>query len=545
MEKPAEERSLFSHFFLLSSVSAFERKNPWLYWTGFYFLFIIAAIFVTLFYVIICYPALGFSDTNVNSARYLLSSIIQAEAAIIAIVISLTLVAMQMVASSYSTRVIRIFSSGNQMYVILQFYIISIAYCAIILQMLQGETGPISPFHEYLVSFGLWCSIFLMIAIVPYIRNVLALLSPETIISLQCQTIEKDTIISGTSQSNPLDLIFDILHQSIMKYDTGLVKQQLPQVTQAVIGVLSGPRTDSEILEITLDYSQRLTACGQQSIQLDDLESSRIILENLKVLVNCTIALKKDEASKQVIDSISLLVKASVIKKSWNTITKIIDVLEECGKSAIENNLSVTTAWICVCLKQVTMDSVDAIPPDEDFGPFYLMAERSIEVISGFAHATITDDRTTITNMIIVYLEDIGKYCLTVKHEQFVHAITDKILDLWLYAVESRVECIRLPFAVYNAFHSRDLWLEQYRSESDRYECKVMQIGITACLQDMKNSMQGSAKVLAFFRLMDVTGYTENLNRFFRDLTDEGKRAAYRQVFDMSVELAGQGLENP
>lgn len=108
-----------------------------------------------VFYVLVVYPVLGLSDTNVNSARYLLSSLIQAEAAIIAIVISLTLVAMQMVATSYSPRVIRIFSSGNQMYVILQFYIISIALSAIFLQMLQGETGPISPFHEYLVSFRL------------------------------------------------------------------------------------------------------------------------------------------------------------------------------------------------------------------------------------------------------------------------------------------------------------------------------------------------------------------------------------------------------
>jgi uncharacterized membrane protein len=91
----------------------------------FYSLFVFAALDVTVFYVAIGYPALGFSNTDINSARYLLSAIIQSEASIIAIVISLTLVAMQLVASSYSPRVARIFSSGSQMYIILLFYVAS------------------------------------------------------------------------------------------------------------------------------------------------------------------------------------------------------------------------------------------------------------------------------------------------------------------------------------------------------------------------------------------------------------------------------------
>jgi hypothetical protein len=540
MEKPSEEKSFFSHFSFITSISTYEQKNPWLYWTWFYFLFVIAAIVVTFFYVWIGYPFLGFSDTNVNSARLLLSSIIQAEAAIIAIVISLTLVAIQLVSSSYSPRVARIFSSGNQMYIILLFYVTSIAYCAIILQILRGDTGPIGRVFEYLVSFSLWFSLFLMIALVPYIRTVLRQVQPEMIISWECQRISKDTIISASPQSNSLDLIFDILHQSIMKYDTGTVKHQLPQISRAVINVLSEPLTDDEIMQITQDYSQRLTACAQQSIQLDDLESSRIILGNLKDLAVCIITLRKDDAAKQVFDSVHILVKASADKRSWNTLTNILGVLQECGKSAVDNNLELTTERICVCLKQVIQDSIGFINPDDDFGPFYRLAERSIDIIAAFGYFTITDNRPAINDTIILYLENIGKDCWNKEHAQFVHTVADKILDLWLFAVENKVGSIRLPMAAYDAFHSRKRWLERYKFESDIYEHKIMRIGLHASLHGMNNSVDAAVKLLAFFRSFDITSYNENLDRFFEELKDEKERAAYQEIFARSAESAQQ-----
>lgn len=544
MEKPSEEKSPVVRFSRFSFIHTMERNYPWLYWTCFYSLFIFSAILVTFFYVLVVYPVLGLSDTNVNSARYLLSSLIQAEAAIIAIVISLTLVAMQMVATSYSPRVIRIFSSGNQMYVILEFYIVSIALSAIFLQMLQGETGPISPFHEYLVSFSLWSSIFLMIALVPYIRNVLTLLSPETIISLQCQTISKNSIISRSSESNPLDLIFDTLHQSIMKFDTGLVKHQLPRVTHAVITVLSEPLTENEFIGVTKDYSQRLTACAQQSIQLDDMESSLIILENLKILASCTIAAGNDDASERVIGSVQVLAKGSIIRKSWVTVTRIIDVLQDCGTEAIGKNLESTTARICICLKQVIRDSIDCINHDEDSGPFYTLAERSIILVSVFARSAITCRRDTTRDMIIAHLEDIGRYSWKNEQVQFVQTVADQILDLWQFTVEQNLEVPRLPPAAYEAYSARNRWLERYRIESERYEHKIMRIGVSAKMNDMKDSTDAAVILLAFFRSLDSAGYEENLHHFYMGLNDEKERAAYRHVFEASVSYGQQVLEN-
>lgn len=543
-ETPFREKPLPENYSERSLLVTFERNNPWLYWTGYYAFFIIAAIIVSFLYVRVGYPALGLADTNVTSARYLLSSIIQSEAAIIAIVISFTLVAMQLVASSYSPRVIRIFSSGNQMYVILQFYIISISYSAIFLQMLQGETGPVSPAFEYMVSFSLWSAVFLMIALIPYIRNVLTLLSPETIISLQCDKISKSSLLSSTPEPNALDLIFDIIHQSIMKSDTGLVKTQLPQVTHAVIRVLSGQLTKAEVTEITGDYSQRLTACARQSIQLDDMESSRVILENFRNLANCAISLSNDDAGNRVIESIHLLTIASADKRSWNTVTEILEILEECGIGAIDNNLEFTMERICICLRQVIHDCTDSTSPDEAFGPFYHLAERSIDSISALAHFSIADNQKVPQDIILMYLEDIGKDSWKKKHVRFVHIVGYKILELWLLAVEKSVEVDRLPGAAFDTFTSRDRWLERYKIESEFYESKIMRIGISASIHDLKKSKSGAAKLLAFFRMLDIPRYDRNMDHFYSDLEDEREREAYRQVLTLSAEYAWSGTGN-
>ena len=68
-------------------------------------------IFYLVIYIIIVIPIhlilshLGFLYTNLDSARYMLSALVQSEAAILGIVITLSLIAMQLAAQSYSIRI--------------------------------------------------------------------------------------------------------------------------------------------------------------------------------------------------------------------------------------------------------------------------------------------------------------------------------------------------------------------------------------------------------------------------------------------------------
>lgn len=97
-------------------------KN-WLYGIAFYFIpFIIG------------YLAFSFvlSDnvlhTDVDSARYMLSALIQSEAAIVALVVTLSLVAVQLAAQSYSARVIEVFRKAPDLWILMGIYGIAIFY---------------------------------------------------------------------------------------------------------------------------------------------------------------------------------------------------------------------------------------------------------------------------------------------------------------------------------------------------------------------------------------------------------------------------------
>jgi len=79
--------------------------------------------------VLVCFSLFRYFNlfhTDVTSARYMLSALVQSQAAIVAIVITLTLIAVQLTASAYSPRVIDIFKKNPDMWILLGCYGVSI-----------------------------------------------------------------------------------------------------------------------------------------------------------------------------------------------------------------------------------------------------------------------------------------------------------------------------------------------------------------------------------------------------------------------------------
>jgi uncharacterized membrane protein len=72
-----------------------------------------------------------------DSARFVLTALIQSEATIIALVITLSLIVIQLTASSYSTRVIDIFKESPAIWVVLGSYILAIVYSLTVLKFMD------------------------------------------------------------------------------------------------------------------------------------------------------------------------------------------------------------------------------------------------------------------------------------------------------------------------------------------------------------------------------------------------------------------------
>lgn len=82
--------------------------------------FSLGAVVIAITHVVFSY--FGFLHTDIDSARYMLSALIQSEAAIVALVVTLSLVAVQLAASSYSARVIEVFRRTPDLWILMGIY---------------------------------------------------------------------------------------------------------------------------------------------------------------------------------------------------------------------------------------------------------------------------------------------------------------------------------------------------------------------------------------------------------------------------------------
>ena len=178
--------------------------------------------------------------TDATSARYMLSALVQAQAAIVAIVVSLTLIAVQLTASAYSPRVIRIFKENPDIWLLMGLYGMSIFYGLVILKKVEGEDlskilliGYSLEIHiiaAYLIGFFSFMMLF------RYMLNIMDLLKSESIISRLANDITKDNLLNP--EEKPIQPIMDIVHGSIMKYDIETTRVGLKAVTERVIVVI-------------------------------------------------------------------------------------------------------------------------------------------------------------------------------------------------------------------------------------------------------------------------------------------------------------------
>jgi uncharacterized membrane protein len=136
------------------------------------------------FFVALVFLLSDLLHTEPTSARYMLSALVQSQAAILAIVVSLTLIAVQLTASTYSPRVIRIFRENPDMWALLILYGLSIFYGLLVLKLIRGDadSSQIVIFNSSLEAcityvYALGISTFAILCF--YIWNILGILSSE------------------------------------------------------------------------------------------------------------------------------------------------------------------------------------------------------------------------------------------------------------------------------------------------------------------------------------------------------------------------------
>jgi len=244
--------------------------------------------------------------TDIDTARYLLSAPVQSEAAIIAIVITLSLVAVQLTASSYSPRVIDIFKESNDLKIVMGSYILSMVVGFIVLKNINDVYGVCT---EICVSLSLFLGFYCFVALVPYISNTLTTLNPLVLINKFSQEITKVTLL----EADPILLTFKIIEKFI-KSDYEIVEQGLNIVKNKICSIF-----EKENFNFQEDGSISLKIYGH----FDEL---------------CTLALeKKDDITLQIlIRNIKAIGLKAIERKYRNIMDRGIGSLESVGYSTFD-----------------------------------------------------------------------------------------------------------------------------------------------------------------------------------------------------------------
>ncbi|MCK5660530.1 MAG: DUF2254 domain-containing protein [Methanosarcinales archaeon] len=239
-----------------------------------YFILFLIIYFLSMFAA----SSLGLLYTNVDSARYMISALIQSEAAIIAIVITLTLVAFQTAASSYSIRVINVLINKNpDFWILLLIYIAAMIHGLFILKRIDeiGTTGQSNLEYDIFVVYIFGAFAFIML--LPYMYYTLNLLKPSTIIQMLAEEITKNNIMSAIGDKDgknniedPMQPLVDIVYSALMKYDYGTARDGLRAIENR-IGIILGKGSINPYIQ-TLAYKLHINGLVQRWVNRKTLE---------------------------------------------------------------------------------------------------------------------------------------------------------------------------------------------------------------------------------------------------------------------------------
>lgn len=281
-------------------------------------------IFLFTLFCIIYAEFSCFIFTDPDSALYLLTTIVQISASIVAIVISLSLLVIQYSASTYSARVVDIFKNDLRLQALIFFNGSSIILSLIVIRLINAsindypylDTRYLEVFYtavsrylylgikylEIFYTLALLLSVAAYISLVAYIPYILKMMKPSSIIDVLSEKIDiknlsssvyeigeyKSEIFEGEPRINrtivsldddekdPFLPIIDIIQTSIKRYDYATARYALGQVTNNLFILLIKNPTDEK--RISGHVFNRILEIWKLALRDNDFRLIKMIL---------------------------------------------------------------------------------------------------------------------------------------------------------------------------------------------------------------------------------------------------------------------------
>jgi hypothetical protein len=301
----------------------------------------------------------GFLCTDSDSARYMLSALVQSEAAIIAIVVTLSLVTVQLAASSYSVRVIDVFDikRNPDLLFLIFIYGFAIFYGLCILKQIDGAN--LRPTQTVHISFAYYLGIFTFISLIPYIRNTLNLLNPSTVIEILSKRITRLNNPSAIEKEpenrydkDSIQSITDIVRSSLRRYDYEAAQAGLQEIKNwnHIVEKETSDKTLEEILKFLFTQIRR---AGKVATNRKMGDYVLLVTTILHVYGKVAAERKLKDAAWWAAHSLGTIGEA-VAEQKLEIVTMQAEIsLELVGKPAAEKGLEAVTWQAVESLKNV------------------------------------------------------------------------------------------------------------------------------------------------------------------------------------------------
>jgi len=441
---------------MLEKYNEWDYTHPRLLWGG-----IFIGCFVVAFLI-----AIGITTTvqslviSNESARSVISTSNQIQATILAIVISLTLLAVEMTASKYSPRVIEIFKNNVSMWVFIFSYIISITIGSIFLTFIDSPNVSLTTIGTL---FLLVLGIFLILMLVPYVMSTLEFLNTERIIKRLANLINTKTI---NQQTDPFQSIFDLIYGAI----------KINDFTTMSTGLLSAEKRFKEIIAkdpanwqndyISFRFFDDIKRCGFLLIEKREDDYAFEIVNRLNTLSLWAFREQNIIVLHRSCSSIEEIgIKAceyglvSVVDRALTTLNEITESIENIegfahdervtqkwscllfssvesigniGKTTIKQDLTVSSGKAINILNNISRNALDKnLTFDDDF---------VFKRISAITIESINQDKSKLTNSFIEILQFLGECSVSQNRSKEAIWILDELKNIGISSAHQKKE---------------------------------------------------------------------------------------------------------
>lgn len=312
---------------------------------------------IILISVAAIFTFIGIVPSHTESALYLISTLIQSEAAILAIVITLSLVAVQETASRYSPRVTDIFKNITRnpyFWTLISIYLGSMIYGLFTLKQIQSPSlhQPYSfdnyPYNSYLSAFfntllniqtSIWLTYILgtvaLILLIPYTISILRLLNPSKMIEMLSKDITTEKLEKAASSGgnkveddkDPIHPIVDIINSSLVNYDLQTAIKGLEIIENWIENIDEKSFEELDFKKIFENMIEYFTVMGRLAIKKDNERFVFELFPSLCKIGEISIKRKMEYVTIKVIDCFNQLGQTSVEHKMTHVALKTIESL--------------------------------------------------------------------------------------------------------------------------------------------------------------------------------------------------------------------------